>query len=176
MGLHAFVDESYRNQYILCAVVVDSRDVAQVRQAMTALLRRSQHRVHMAKENNAAKRKILSSISSQPATAYLMTAGLSGHSRRVARSVCLSNLTSQLATLKVDRLVIESCDQDKEDLQVIGDELSLRGTVRTMDINHLRPWEDPLLWMPDAVAWAYGNERGQWRGLVLPIVSRVIRC
>jgi hypothetical protein len=38
---------------------------------------------------------------------------------------------------------------------------------------HLKPHEEPLLWVPDAVAWCYGNG-GDWRRRVAPLVARSV--
>lgn len=32
----------------------------------------------------------------------------------------------------------------------------------SLDFQHLRPTDDPLLWLPDAIAWAVGAG-GEWR-------------
>ena len=49
------------------------------------------------------------------------------------------------------------------------------GAIDRLDYGHMRPSEEPLLWVADAVAWAYGV--GQtWRrrvGGIVEVVRRV---
>ena len=39
---------------------------------------------------------------------------------------------------------------------------------------HLSPYEEPLLWVSDAVAWAVGAG-GDWRRRVEPMIDEVVR-
>lgn len=175
MPLHAFVDESYRTGvYIVCAIVVDSSKVAGVRQAMKRQLKGSQGRVHMAKENAANKRALLDQVLSLSLVARVVTVSVAGKSQRSARDACLSALASELKEIRVARMVIESCDQDRADRQVIGDTLARSGSALAIDIQHLRPREDPLLWVADIVAWAYGRS-GSWGVRVAELIEREIR-
>lgn len=175
-GLHAFVDESYRTgSYLLCAAVFGSKQVVAARRSMSSLLRTGQARIHMAKENDGRRRSLLTEIAAMNASAQLVAVQVSGKSIRVARDIALAELTEQLVELDVRRLVIESCDQDRRDMQIIGDGLARLSRSGTVAIHHLRPHDEPLLWIPDAIAWAYGKGGKDWRSLVDPLISRVTR-
>lgn len=175
MTLHAFVDESYRGDYIICAALFEARSVASARAAMAALRHGSQGRIHMAKESDRRRRSLLAKIAQMGTAAQLVTVRVRGKSIRAARDAALAELASQLLDLGVSRLIIESCDQDRRDLQVIGDELARRGANGRLEIHHLRPHDEPLLWIPDAIAWAFGKGTREWRSLVDPMISRVTR-
>ena len=59
-------------------------------------------------------------------------------------------------------MVIESCDQDHQDNQVIR-EMVIKSQAQEQFIYlHSAPASDPLLWLPDIVAWAFGRG-GDWR-------------
>ena len=38
---------------------------------------------------------------------------------------------------------------------------------------HLKPHEEPVLWIPDAVAWCHGSG-GEWCRRVMPLVDEVV--
>lgn len=162
MTRHAFVDESYRREYVLCAVIVNSDKVRELRKVTAGMLRGNQRRIHMSKESRASRKLIIERVNLLQIEALTVSTTTAGRSRRSARSTALAKLTEVLQSAAVSRLVIESCDQDAEDRQVIGDRLAQLGHVQTMDVYHLRPSEDPLLWLPDIVAWVRGNPDPVW--------------
>lgn len=175
MSSQAFIDESFRaGEYIVCAVVVDSSEVAKVRQAMRRTLKGSQGRVHMAKENANNKRGLLDTVAALEVDAHVVTVRVRDRSQRRARDVCLRAIAKALHARVVRRLVIESCDQDRDDLQVLGDVFAELGAVHDVDIAHLRPHEDPILWVADVIAWAYGRA-GEWGRRVAAIIGEEIR-
>jgi hypothetical protein len=175
VSLQAFIDESVRaGEYIVCAVVVDSADVASARRSMRQTLKGSQGRVHMAKENANNKRGLLDHVASLGIAAHVVTVRVRDRSQRRARDACLAALARALQVHGVGRLVLESCDQDRDDLQVLGDTLASLGAVHDVEIVHLRAHDDPLLWVADIVAWAYGRA-GDWGRRVAAIIGEEIR-
>jgi hypothetical protein len=174
MTRHAFIDESFRKDYLVCAVIVESRHVAGARQDAVRLLRRGQSRVHMVKENTANRRAILRRVSEMSVIANVVTVSVTNRSQRTARDLCLRQLVCELLEAGVTRLVIESCDQDRRDLQVIGDALATEGKTSAFEIQHLRPHDEPMLWLPDVIAWALGNTE-QWRKLIMSVIAHETR-
>ena len=175
MALHAFVDESYRGDYVLCAALIEPRSVAAARRSMTAQLRGGQSRIHMAKENDGRRKSLLSNIAQLDASAHLVAVQVRGLSIRRSRDLAFAELTAQLVSLGTGRIIIESCDQDRRDTQVIGDALARLGATGSVDVQHLRPHDEPLLWIPDVIAWAYGKGTKEWRSLVEPLITNVTR-
>jgi hypothetical protein len=171
---HAFIDESFRKDYLVCAVIVEARHVVFARHEAVKLLRRGQSRVHMAKENAANRRAILRRVSEMSVIANLVTVSVADRSQRVARDLCLRRLTLELLEAGVTRVIIESCDQDRRDIQVIGDALASADQIGAFEIQHLRPHDEPMLWLPDVIAWAVGNTE-VWRKLIASIVARETR-
>ena len=45
---------------------------------------------------------------------------------------------------------------------------------QTLEYRHLSPYEEPLLWVSDAVAWAI-RTGGDWRRRVEPMIDEVVR-
>ncbi|WAM19492.1 hypothetical protein [Rhodococcus sp. JS3073] len=96
--------------------------------------------------------KIVSDVARQEATSrnYLMSSNKINE--RQARDATLAAAVRDLAQMPVTNLVIESCDQDREDNRIIRDEL---GAAAPFRYTHDRP-TNPLLWIPDVHAWAWG--------------------
>ena len=142
---------------------------------MTSRLRGNQARIHMAKESDGRRKSLLLSIAQMDSAAHLVAVRVSGKSIRSARDAAFGELTGQLVALSADRVIIESCDQDRRDRQVIGDTLARLGALGALEVQHLRPHDEPLLWIPDAIAWAYGKGTKEWRSFVDPLITRVTR-
>ena len=71
----------------------------------------------------------------------------------------------------VERLKIESRQDDSDDRRTIQ---RVRTAEPVMVFEHVQPMLEPLLWVADAVAWAAGA-RVEWRALIDPIVTEVVR-
>jgi hypothetical protein len=128
----------------------------------------------MAKENAATRRSILRRVAGMSVIANVITVSVSGRSQRSARDMCLRKLALDLVEAGVSRVVIESCDQDRRDVQVIGDALASSDLTGALEIQHLRPHDEPMLWIPDVIAWAFGHTEA-WRKLIAPLVARSTR-
>jgi hypothetical protein len=77
--------------------------------------------------------------------------------------------------LGVQRLVLESRQgRDKEDERALRDVLGKRPSDAGLTYEHLRPHEDPLLWLPDAIAWCVGAGE-DWRRRIQPLLDCVRR-
>jgi hypothetical protein len=157
---HAFVDESARGgRYILCAALVDARDLDEVRKLARSLCLPGQARWHFKSESDRRRRLIIDQIircDAIRATLYVAK-GLEIPARRM----CLTTLVFDLIDQKASRLIIESQEgQDPRDRGTILDALHAAGGE--LNYAHLRPHLDAALWVPDAIAWAYGAG-GQWR-------------
>jgi len=81
---------------------------------------------------------------------------------------------SYLLKQRCQRLVLESRgpSDDHRDARTLAAALAPAPSASGLVYEHLRPYEDPLLWIPDAVSWCYGAG-GDWRRRVSPLVERV---
>jgi hypothetical protein len=171
----AYVDESARHGYLVCAVVVLT-DPAVVPTAVRALARPGSGRVHMAKESPRQRRLVLSTVAALPVEAHLMRTTLTGRSQREGRDRCLTKLVGSAAITGVDRLILESCDQDHQDRVVLAAALSSRpGSGGGVAYDHRRPRQEVLLWLPDVIAWAYGRG-GDWQTRANTVIASVEDC
>ncbi|MEU7481466.1 hypothetical protein AB0A63_36210 [Lentzea sp. NPDC042327] len=167
---HGFLDESRRGTtYLVAVTLVRSRDLDSMRSVMRGLVKQGQRRVHFNIEGDRRRKDVLTKISALGVRAHLWTCKHNNDSK--ARSACLFDMVPRLVDLDVSRLVLESCQhQDAADRKVLAAGARKFGASFTYE--HLRPAEDPLLWISDAVAWSYGAG-GDWRRRVADLVDGV---
>jgi len=170
----AYIDESARASYLICAVVVVG-DASAIRSAVRQLPQPGSHRVHMAKESKRRRRELLTAIAPMDLQAFVATSPLAGRdSQRSARDLCLRQLVEWLVAAEVDELVIESCDQDRDDDRAVLAALYGLDATGALTYCHRRPHDEPLLWLPDMIAWAHGAG-GEWAPRVAQLITRRAR-
>lgn len=165
MALHAFADESKKNDYIVAAALVAADDVGAARRALRDLRTGRQQRIHFKDEKPARKEQILS-------VALRVSAGCRIYvcrTRRSARENCLGRMVPDLADAGVDRLVLElDTSTEQLDKRVLFEESRKAGTAMTYQ--HEQAHREPLLWVPDAIAWCWATG-GPWRRLIADHVT-----
>ncbi len=167
--MHVFVDESERQVYLLCAVLV-RKDVARLRTAVRALCQPGQRRLHFAKEGPSRRRAVLSRLVELGVQARVYT---SPNSVTDSREACLEALIGDIGPAGAERLVIESRQtMDHLDDTVIKAALRRSGSGR-LSYRHATAYEEPLLWLPDAIAWSVGRG-GDWRRRAEPLLEKVV--
>lgn len=170
--MHAFVDESLRNSYLLVDAILDPAELAATRTLLRALRQGAQPRIHFQAEGDARRRKIVAEL----VAAGLRTRVYTGRGYAEAvRQACLQRMTRDLVATGTRRLVLEARGrrEDLGDQHTIRKVLGSRPSAAGLEYEHLRPHEEPLLWVPDVVAWCHGAG-GDWRRRVSPLVEAVI--
>lgn len=167
----AFVDESIRGQrYMLGCVLVEARSLTTVRRALIDV-KIANRRVHFTNESPKRRREILQLIASLPVRSFVVLCRRTHGVRETdARSVCVQTVVAQLQRDRVGRLVIESRQDDREDVTSIE---RMRSAEPRLVFEHRRAKEEPLLWIADAVVWAVGTG-GEWNELIEPVFDGVI--
>jgi hypothetical protein len=90
------------------------------------------------------------------------------------RERCLTALVADVAPAGASLLVLESRESMNHlDVLILDAALRKHGS-QTLEYRHLSPYEEPLLWVSDAVARAMGAG-GDWRRRVEPLVDEVVR-
>lgn len=167
---HAFVDESRRgSRYIVCAAIVQPRELAGVRRALRSELLTGQNRLHFNTEKPSRRRKLLSIMATLPVTTMVFE---SKRKEPVARRWAIARLL-HLNETGGQRLVIEarSSAMNVEERQRITVALARGKGPASLTYEHMHAREEPILWVPDAVAWAYGAG-GDWGSRVAPAVVK----
>lgn len=155
--LHAYIDESGRpgqNKFMICAATITSADAARTKADMLALRPKGASRIHMKTVHRQHQLPIIRGVARIEAHSYLYVVR-KPCSTRVARDQALGRVFAKLREVGVSRAVIESCAQDDEDRKVIHGVLGSNSPVAY----HHEPAGagNPLLWIPDVHAWAWGR-------------------
>ena len=168
MTFVAFVDESESRQdidagtYILCATIMDERDIALAREQMVVLKPASRKKLHWHDNNTPAGRtKLVGHVSGIGAEHLVVIRLGSTHApaeRR--RRMCIERLTFEMQLLGVTRVIFESRGPgDKSDLALLQGLRSKRIIDPALRFYHLPGPAEPLLWISDIVCGAVTQDR-----------------
>ena len=170
--IEAFVDESSRpGAYLLACITVHPGAANPARTALRAMLLGGERRIHFVNESPQRKRAILASMATLDVRASVYRTP--GRSDRT-RPKLIDAMVTDLVAMDVRRLVFESRAHldvyDRRDLR----RLRRSGLVsEALLYDHMRPHEEPLLWVADAVAWAVGAGGG-WGKRISAITDNVV--
>ena len=155
------VDESKAKKFILCVVEIDQEDVPTTRVMVKRLRMKGQRRVHLAKESEPRKREILSTFNKAKFMSRTYVAH--GMSERYARELCLRQMVADLQQSEQYSIIFDADENHSaNDGRVIRSALQKRGMLSQVEYRHQEPSAEVLLWIPDAIAWAYARG-GVWR-------------
>ena len=174
MSVHAFVDESQRGpHYLMAAALIDPGGLAAARAHLRAMLLPGQRRLHFAKERPPRRRSLLTAMSDLKVRVRLYE---STEKEEAARQRVMAALLADLVAWRGRRMVIESrhYSQNDKERQAIAKAVRSGDAPEDLIYDHMRAHEEPLLWVADAVAWAYGA-RGEWRPRVAGLINQVRR-
>lgn len=170
--VEVFIDEARNKDYLICAVVVPAADLTLARKQMRTLKPGNRDRVHMHTEGDKSRRKILAEfVQNMPITeAHLFKAAIGGRPDRAVRDDLLREAATLAAGIGAQRIVVESCSQDKQDFVVITGALVAIGALDRVRVAIERPRHHELLWAADVVAYAY-NAGGAMRACIRHFVT-----
>lgn len=144
--MEAYADESSRQRYLMAAVLIDRADLDRTRKVLRTPRKPGQRRVHFTKESDPRRRMIVSSLLDLGLRARVYE---SDGPKVTARAACLGQMTDDMLTLGVDRLVLETLEgQEAADRRTVFEWLQRAGG--TLSYEHKRAYEEPLLWVADA--------------------------
>lgn len=164
----AFVDESMRltpddqGTYLLAAVVAEAARCEEIRQVLRSLLYKRQERLHWRDEEEPRRTKIAEVMGGiDVAATVVIGTPLAKKKQERARRKCLEVLLPRREQLGVTQVVMEqrTPSLDEGDRKMV---IAIRGKRLIgsgLRVNTARPKEEPMLWLPDAVAGAFGLAR-----------------
>lgn len=162
MPSHVFVDENKSRGLLMAAAACSSGVVNAYRRTMSGLLLPRQRRLHFFKESPARQRKILAVIAGLDVQVKLYATATAD---RAGRERCLGAIVESAAGV-AERVVIERDESTLDfDKQVLYRAVRRHDCVESLVYELLAPHHDPLLWIPDAIAWSWAKG-GEWRHLV----------
>jgi hypothetical protein len=172
MSCNTYVDESARNNYLLCGVNVQQNEISEVRDTLRALRPRSQSRIHMYQESKATQAALLREIRALNVSSWIISISVQVAKLPNSRFIAISKIAG-IESFRESRLLV--MDQSSS---YVGDKRVLSQVARKVDYQfphyrHMNSRHEPLLWLPDIIAWCYGRG-GTWRDAVEPLVTEVI--
>jgi hypothetical protein len=168
-----YVDETKAKGYVVAAAAVVPGDADALRKTLRGLLPRAQRRLHMVQESAQLRRKLLNTLAGENVTVALYVAGPQHGTHIRGRRACLGQLVADAVAGGCISLTFESDKtQDRRDQQDLI-EITRRLGCEDLRYVHASPYTEPLLWIPDGVAWAYARG-GEWRQLAAPLITSVV--
>jgi hypothetical protein len=156
----AFGDESeLPGVYICAAVVVDDDAAEEIRELMRPL-RPFRGKLRWHDESPQSRHKIIAVLAGLDVM-YVLAVRACADREPIARrrAKCLATLVAELDAGGVDHLLLESrsAAQDNQDLRLIARMQASRRLPNSLRVDHARGASEPLLWIADIVAGAFGT-------------------
>lgn len=175
MSTHIYVDETKAKGYLVVAATGSYDGLQVATRDLGSLLLPGQRSLHMKDEKEPRKRAIADRIvrlGNLGFRAVIYDAGRVG-TERERRARCLQALINDASDDPRARIVL---DRDETllswDRQTLLELTSANGLRDRISYAHINRHEEPLLIIPDAIAWCWAKG-GHWRQRVRPIVSAV---
>lgn len=157
----------------MCAYVAEPTERRKVRRALISLLEGGEHRLHMKDERDSRKRLVLSTLGDLGVQASVFTSLVSPQHEARAR-IMQYGIWPTIRARDVERLVFEAEEgQNERDRRLL---FNLAHKDKIQDVfsyHHSAPYSEPMLWVPDAIAWAY-SKGGEWRQRAAGLVDKVL--
>lgn len=163
--LHAWVDESVHvdcGLYVLAAGVADPVVCDGHRDVLRALVRSPRRRLHWKDEERRDRLRIAESLATLDLAHIVAIASpLDPKKPERARRKCLERLLLQLSEDGVGEVWLESRGpiQDQRDRTMVAAMRSAGIGLRRLHVEFALPRDEPMLWVPDAVAGAVAAAR-----------------
>jgi RNase H-fold protein (predicted Holliday junction resolvase) len=184
-ALHAWVDESMRapsngrpGMYLMAAVVADPAACDETRDSLRALRLGKAKRLHWRHESEPRQQKIAALVAELDAFSIVVV-GVPLDSKRQerARRQCMERLVYELDQIGVTAVLLESRHsalnaRDKTMAAALYSRAVISSELR---VEFALPHEEPMLWVPDAVAGIVNAYRSGGDDALRLIVGSVIR-
>jgi hypothetical protein len=169
-----YIDESKAKGYVVVAVSVPPVEVPATRRLVRGLVAPGQRRVHMKSEKAPRKREILTAVAALELGVVVYAAETSRYRTDIAaRRACLDRLVADHAHLAAQLVLESDPSQDPRDRRDLI-ELTRSHGCPELAYTHTTAAAEPLLALPDVIAWAWA--RGDdWRRRIAPAIERVTR-
>lgn len=156
----AWIDESVHVSgpgpgfYVLAASIADPTSSDTHRAVLRKLVVGPTGRLHWNAETMPTRRRIAATIARLDLTHLAVVAPIEGRKQERARRKCLERLLYQLDQQAVLRVWLESRQksQDRRDQSMVAALHGSGGISPRFSTSFARPLDEPMLWIPDAIA------------------------
>jgi len=172
MAVNVFLDESISNDsYFVVTSEVPTAVCRQVRTSMRKFSKKVGRAVHMYQAPPQLKKKALQTVLEMNAEHVIFTISTSSRTNIDCRMRCLEAVINYFADSDVAVLTLDRSNTMGRDAKVLSNFKTIQ--ERFVTYRHIASHQEPLLWLPDIVAWSYARG-GHWRESVRPIIREVI--
>lgn len=170
----AYIDECKQPPYILVMFMLSPVQLASFRKLLIGFRLQGQRSVHFATESPRRRRLILKSLLDFEVDVLVYRSRFKKGNK--ARETLLRRIVSDAEKLQIQSVFLDyDSTTVKFDNQVLRHWLSLSRSTSWPLWDHLERHQEPLLWVPDAVAWCL-NRGGEWARMVQPMIVETIDC
>lgn len=164
-----YVDESKDPAYIIAALVIQDPQIPKIRKILLASRRKNQRSIHFKKESPNRRKELIDLYVSHKLELVLFLSGKKN--AKAAREACFEELVKYSKEMNIGRIVIERDDSVFEaDEKLLVKLISEAGCKGSIGFEHFYRHEEPLLWVPDSIAWC-ANRGGEWSRLARPLIK-----
>jgi hypothetical protein len=170
-----FVDESKADGFLLAAAPIPCSAVSRIRAEVTRLHLPRQVRLHFTTESPQRRKQIIGAFASLgDISAIVYDASGFGKDGKAGRDAAIARMAASAAMMPASRIILERDDSVvDQDSAIIKAQLVEAGVEHVVGVDHLRAREEPLLAIPDALAWCW-TKGGEWRKLAEPLIADVV--
>jgi len=166
-----YIDESKSKGYTIVTAAIVTAEIGAMRKEIAKLRKNGQNRVHFVSESPARRREILAVLVSLGLTARIY------HAERMkepeAREKCLARVVADATQNGVTKIVLErDASVEQFDRRVLYREIESNRVQGTIQYSHDTAKNEPLLWIPDAIAWSFARG-GEWKTRIKPLIINV---
>jgi hypothetical protein len=121
---------------------------------------KEQRSIHFVSESDSRRKSILAAFAKIEFQVVMFI--VKGQSDTASRRACLDSLIEHLDASRRYSLVLDVDETIlKRDRQALNNAILKRGMKDTIEYRHSEPHLEPLLWIPDALAWTL-TKKGDW--------------
>lgn len=164
----AYIDECKGKGYIFAVNLVNPKSQTALRELLNKQLLPGQRSVHFRKESFRRRKALIKRISNMGFRLVILKSVSSKPNQ--ARQILIRHLVKVSPGFQIDYLVFEL------DITSVQQDSKLLSDLRSsLNWDHRQRHQEPLLWVPDAVAWCL-NRGGEWARMVRPMIVETIDC
>lgn len=174
MSAHHYIDETKAKGYVVVAARCPDRTMREVHRVVGRMALPGQRSVHMKHESPRRRRQVADSIAllrGVGVSAVVMDAGTGPEPEHVRRDRALRALVARVAEEAAAHLVL-----DLDATLLARDRRTLAIATRALpsvSYSHLPLSAEPLLSIPDVIAWSWARG-GDSRRRVAPLIADVV--
>ena len=172
MSYNTYIDESARSGYILAGVNVPQTQQNAIRRVLRNLRAPDSSHIHMYRESRRRQEMISNIVAELDLKAWVISVAPETAKEPLARDLAMKSISEIQSIRNSGILTLDYINRHRADNSILRN-IAQNADYQFPHYRHMNSRHEPLLWLPDIVAWCYGRG-GPWRDAVEPLVDEVI--